>query len=80
MDIASNDYEILEEKSQLGSPSTSPPRKMRNMQELLDSTELIEYDDTIFCAFFVEEDPISFDQANKEDSMEKSNERGDQCH
>ncbi|KAG6495226.1 hypothetical protein ZIOFF_043020 [Zingiber officinale] len=50
------------------SSSTSPPRKMQSVQELLDSTERIEYDDSVLFAFCAGEEPISFDDANKEEN------------
>ncbi|KAG6479570.1 hypothetical protein ZIOFF_063037 [Zingiber officinale] len=53
------------------SSSTSPPRKMRSVQELLDSTEPIEYDDSVLFAFFAGEESISFDDANKEEDNEQ---------
>ncbi|KAG6492459.1 hypothetical protein ZIOFF_047422 [Zingiber officinale] len=50
------------------SPSSStspPPRKMRSVQELLDSTKPIEYDDFVVFDFFAGEEPISFNDAKR---------------
>ena len=49
-------------------PSTSSsegPRRMRNLEELYDTTQVME-DTTLFC-FFADSDPLSFDEAITEE-------------
>ena len=63
---------IFNRRNTLESSSTPPsaasseePRRMRNLEELYDATQVIE-DTTLFC-FFADSDPISFNEAVTEE-------------
>jgi hypothetical protein len=52
--------------------SSEGPRRMRNLDELYDATQVIE-DTTLFC-FFADNDPLSFNKAITEEKIEAMNE------
>ena len=58
-----------------GSPSERP-RKMRNLQDLYDSTEIID-DVTLFC-LFADCEPTGFEEVVRDKKMEKCHGRRDQ--
>ena len=53
------------ESSPLSASSSEGPRRMRNLKELYDATQVIE-DTTLFC-FFVDNDQLSFNEAITEE-------------
>jgi hypothetical protein len=52
--------------------SSEGPRRMRNLDELYDATQVIE-DTTLFC-FFADNDPLSFNKAITEEKIEAMDE------
>jgi hypothetical protein len=52
--------------------SSEGPRRMRNLDELYDATQVME-DTTLFC-FFAENDPLSFNKAITEEKIEAMDE------
>lgn len=46
--------------------SSQSPRRMRSLRDIYDLTEEVEHD-AVFFVFFVGEDPISFDDASKQE-------------
>lgn len=54
------------------SSSSEEPRRMRNLDELYDATQVIE-DTTLFC-FFADNDPLSFNKAITEEKIEAMDE------
>jgi hypothetical protein len=74
--LSSNEEEDVEVESESEDISKSPsPKKMRSLQDIYDATEQIEQSDVVYFAFFAGEDPISFDEACKEEKwMEAMNE------
>jgi hypothetical protein len=52
--------------------SSEEPRRMRNLEELYDATQVME-DTTLFC-FFAENDPLSFNKAITEEKIEAMDE------
>jgi len=65
-------FPVFNRRNTLESSSTPPstssseePRRMRNLEELYDATQVIE-DITLFC-FFADNDPLSFNEAVTEE-------------
>jgi hypothetical protein len=65
-------FSVFNRRNTLESSSTSPstsssevPRRMRNLEELYDATQVME-DTTLFC-FFADNDPLSFNEAVTEE-------------
>ena len=72
LDFVDEEIEESDDSSQPSNGDFSPKRKMKSLQEIYNSTEQVETNDSIFFAFFASEDPISFDDANKEEKWQQA--------